>query len=302
MRVIDIRKKVIIIILFVFFILGGLLAWDYFSHDNSVVDRVMSLFVQTDEDIYTKSNNSAFQAMEVNGKLKPVEIDTSDSISIPVYYGTNIVNVPLPNNNYITNYSDTIFAKDGSVYCVISKSKDNSSVSERQVDIKDLGKNSPFVFEYKFPNSDGVLYIQCYSGEALYFYQNLSIDDILFTNDVLIGKYSDEIASNVSIPKAMYEKEYLPTDVSYIVQNFILGSESGFDSYNSYNGYDFSYCRVVGVRDEIVKSEYYKMKTLGYIPEYVAYGDNCQFISFDKMYVVVKNITSNSCIIYHITK
>lgn len=298
-------KKILVILAIIGSTLGAITAIDYFVDDIDLYGRIMSIFDEYEEDVYTDNNISSFTPIRVKGNLKPAKY-TGSIATVPVLYGNTVINMPIPAGAVWTTYNDTVYDPSGSVYCVASKSETGfESVEEITKREHNLGRGEPKVFEFMFPDSKAVVYVQCYTPEVYGFYQNLDCSEITFSTtkyDLTIA--DDELADSVKIPIEIIssnESSYLDEVYLEIVQNY-RDEYEGYSNFVRYYGKLFNYYRTVGFLDTRMKVEYARMVSLGYTPRSYGYYKGVAYIEFDELMVLGSNITNNSCLIYRVTK
>lgn len=297
-------KKVLVVFSTIGCILGTTAIIDYMVDDVHIYDDIISIFEKEEEEPeFNIETVKSFNPMEVNGKLKGTEY-TGDTLFTRLSYGKDIVNIPLPSADILTNYSDTVFANDGSFYCVLSKGKEYDLDTKEVTLLKhNLGRNKPVVLEFKIPNTDTVLYIQCYTNEALGFYENLEKDKIEYwKSDFDFNEPDENIASYIEIPEEIIvpkENSYLDKDYVEIVSNY-RDSYEGYSEFFNYNDKKFNYYRAVGLLDMRMEVEYARMRALGYTVREIGTYKDLRYIKFDGITIIGSNITNNSYLIYHI--
>lgn len=298
-------KKFLVIASIICVILGGFAIVDYAMDDVNVYESILSIFDGSSSEEYTAGNNMYFNPMTIKGSLKEESYDSGIQ-SVPLHYGTDIINVPLPEGEFYTTYSDTVYAKDGSYYIVLSKDlKERESTTEIEVKDHKLGRGEPVIVEVRLPFMESVLYIQCYTPKMYGLYNNFDWSSVPYKYGIKqLGQTDDNIAATTGIPKEIiHNKEdmYLSDEMLGIVSSFRDGKE-GYSTFNNYNGIDFSYYRGVGFLDNRMRIEYARLTEMGYEPfEYGSYK-GVAYIKFKGLTVLGSNITNNSCFIYYVDK
>ena len=298
-------KKIFIVFAIIGSILGAIAAVDYFVDDIDLYGRIMSIFGEEEEDVYTDDNISSFTPVEIKGNLEPAEYSGSVTY-VPIVYENTVIDMPIPTDVVWTTYSDTAYAPNGSVYCVASKSETGfESVSEITMHEHNLGRGEPKVFEFVFPDTRAVVYIQCYTPEAYGFYQSLDYSSLNYGEaEYNLLATDDDLANSVKIPEDIIpKKEDMFLEENY--RNIVHANRDEYEGYSDFvdsYGKIFNYYRAVGFLDTRMKVEYARMVSLGYTPIEYGYYEGIAYIEFDELMVLGSNITNNSCLIYRVTK
>lgn len=290
---------------------GTLAALKFFKPDTFVLlsDSAMSTFYQLKSGIDTDDivdilnyENPYFKAKEIDGKLSAKEGTSLSSTSVKLNVGADIYTIPVPDVSMSSNFSDTVFADDGSFY-IVALDDDSEMVQEYLYDDVNLGYGRPAVFTLEMPSATSKVFIQCYDNSTYAFFNNLdpTADFTLSAqNDHIDMDPSDavkkfDIVDLHSIPPYDEWSTALAGKYSYVRDLATTDMEvGGF----VYDGGAF-YARYVGLTYDKFVYEVVRLQLLGHSVNATTRTNGLYIIDTDMCDVILTNVTDNSYLIYY---
>lgn len=293
-------KKILVVVLVVLLVLIGIFVYDEMNENIHIKEIILTFFDLGEYKDLHLDQNINFKPAAIDGFLKKASANGECRYTM-LHYKDTIIEAPIYSNDYRKTFYDTAYSIDGSVYMALSKNDVPYRVDKAIAKEYELGYGQPAIIEVMFPETDVVLYVQCYTPESYGFYSSYDWTDVYCYVNSDLEKSSEELASITNIPNNIqYINGYeIPEDYLSIVNEYTSTNEDGI-TVGEYNGVRFSYHKAIGFVEDYVKVEYARLTKMGY--EAIACGEynGVSYIQFDRVVVLFSRLTKNSCIIYHI--